>query len=88
MRYGDLTYQEVAERIAAGWLALVPAGCTEQQGPHLPVDFDTWFAETLLLAASDAAAADYGVGSLVLPPLPLVRLRNIGPSARATLICR
>jgi creatinine amidohydrolase len=70
MRYGDLTYQEIAERIAAGWLALVPTGCTEQQGPHLPVDFDTWFAETLLLAASDAAARDYGIGSLVLPALP------------------
>ena len=70
MKYGDLTYQEIAERIAGGWLALVPTGCTEQQGPHLPVDFDTWFAETLLLAASDAAAEDYGVGSLVLPALP------------------
>ena len=60
MRYGDLTYQEIAERIANGWLALVPTGCTEQQGPHLPVDFDTWFAETLLLAASDAAARTMG----------------------------
>lgn len=70
MRYGDLTYQDIAERVAAGWLALVPTGCTEQQGPHLPVDFDTWFAETLLLAASRAAAQDYGVGSLVLPALP------------------
>lgn len=70
MRYGDLTYPEIAERVAAGWLALVPTGCTEQQGPHLPVDFDTWFAETLLVAASDAAAAVYGIGSLVLPALP------------------
>jgi creatinine amidohydrolase len=70
MRYGDLTYQEIAERIAAGWLALVPTGCTEQQGPHLPVDFDTWFAETLLLAASETAARRYEVESLVLPALP------------------
>jgi creatinine amidohydrolase/Fe(II)-dependent formamide hydrolase-like protein len=70
MRYGDLTYPEIAERIAAGWLALLPTGCTEQKGPHLPVDFDTWFAETLLVAASDAAAAVYGIGSLVLPALP------------------
>jgi len=70
MKYGDLTYQEIAERIAAGWLALVPTGCTEQQGPHLPVDFDSWFAETLLLAASDVAAREYGTQSLVLPALP------------------
>jgi len=69
MKYGDLTYQEIAERIAAGGLALVPTGCTEQQGPHLPVDFDTWFAETLLLAASEAAQR-HGVASLVLPALP------------------
>jgi hypothetical protein len=34
---------------------LVPSGYTEQQGPHLPVDFGTWFAETHLLAASDEA---------------------------------
>src|SRR5215469_16766762 len=71
MKYGDLTYQEIAERIAAGWLALVPAGCTEQQGPHLPVDFDTWFAEKLLLSASEEMARQYGVESLVLPALPL-----------------
>jgi creatinine amidohydrolase len=70
LKYGDLTYQEIHDRITAGWLALVPTGCTEQQGPHLPVDFDTWFAETLLVAASDEAAKDYGVESLVLPALP------------------
>jgi creatinine amidohydrolase len=70
MRYGDLTYQEIADRVVAGWLALAPMGCTEQQGLHLPVDFDTWFAETLLLAASEEAARQYGVKSLVLPVLP------------------
>ena len=40
MRFGDLAYQEIRERAEAGWLAGVPTGCTEQQGPHLPVDFD------------------------------------------------
>jgi len=70
VKYGDLTYQEIAERVAAGWLALVPTGCTEQQGPHLPVDHDAWFAETLMQAASDLAAREYGVQSLVLPALP------------------
>jgi creatinine amidohydrolase len=70
MKYGDLTYEELQHGISAGWLALVPTGCTEQQGPHLPVDFDTWFAETLLWAASEEAAKRYGVESLVLPALP------------------
>ena len=70
MRYGDLTYEEIRERASQGWLAIVPTGCTEQQGPHLPVDFDTWFAEQVCSAASDRAASDHGVRSLVLPAIP------------------
>ena len=70
MRFGDLTFQEIRERAEAGWMAVVPTGCTEQQGPHLPVDFDTWFAETVCLAAARQAAEKYGVNALVLPALP------------------
>ena len=70
MRYGDLTYEEIRERADQGCLAIVPTGCTEQQGPHLPVDFDTWFVEQLCDAASDRAARDHGVRSLVLPAIP------------------
>jgi creatinine amidohydrolase len=70
MRFGDLTYLEIRERAAAGWLAVVPTGCTEQQGPHLPVDFDTWLAETVTLAAAARAAELYGVHALVLPVMP------------------
>ena len=70
MRFGDLTFQEIRERAEAGWMAVVPTGCTEQQGPHLPVDFDTWFVETVCLAAARQAAEKYGVNALVLPALP------------------
>ena len=70
MRYGDLTYEQIRDSASRGWLAIVPTGCTEQQGPHLPVDFDTWFAEHLCAAASDRAARDYHVQSLVLPTFP------------------
>ena len=70
MRYGDLTYEQIRDSASRGWLAIVPTGCTEQQGPHLPVDFDTWFAENLCSAASDRAARDYQVQSLVLPTFP------------------
>jgi creatinine amidohydrolase len=70
MRYGDLTYLEIRERAAAGWLAVVPTGCTEQQGPHLPVDVDTWLAERVCLAGAQRAAERHGVYSLVAPPLP------------------
>jgi hypothetical protein len=55
VRYGDLTYREVARLATSGAVAIVPLGCTEQQGPHLPVDFDTWFAEALMTAASEKA---------------------------------
>ena len=70
MRYGDLTYEEIRKRAQQGWLVIVPTGCTEQQGPHLPVDFDTWFTEQVCLAASEKAAEDYNVRSLVLPTIP------------------
>lgn len=69
MRYGELTYEEIAAYATAGAVAVVPAGCTEQQGPHLPVDVDSWFAESLMVAAAERAAAS-GVQALVLPVLP------------------
>lgn len=69
MRFGELTYEEIAAYAAAGALAVVPTGCTEQQGPHLPVDVDSWFAEALMVAAAAQAAAS-GVQALVLPALP------------------
>lgn len=70
MRYGDLTYEEISECALQDWLAIVPTGCTEQQGPHLAVDFDTWFVEQVCNAASERASQEHGVQSLVLPPIP------------------
>ncbi|MEW6404483.1 MAG: creatininase family protein [Chloroflexota bacterium] len=70
MRFGELTFREIRERADSGWLAVVPTGCTEQQGPHLPVDFDTWFVETVCLAAAKQAAEKYSVNALVLPAIP------------------
>jgi len=70
MRYGDLTYEEIRERAQQGWLAIIPTGCTEQQGPHLPVDFDTWFVEQVCSAASKKAESYFGIHSLVLPVMP------------------
>lgn len=70
MRFGDLTFQEIQSRAREGWLAIVPTGCTEQQGPHLTVDFDTWFAETVCLTAAQQLAEECGSKALVLPTLP------------------
>src|SRR5258707_1078326 len=36
MRFGDCTYQEIAALAGQGAVAVVPPGCTEQQGPRLP----------------------------------------------------
>ncbi len=70
VRFADLTYLEIRRRAEAGWLAVVPTGCTEQQGPHLPVAFDTWFAETLCEAAGERATQGHATPSLVLPAIP------------------
>ena len=71
MRYGSFTYQEIAGLAADGAVALLPLGCTEQQGPHLPVDFDSWFTEELTMEAAGRARADYGVSVVVLPVIPI-----------------
>src|SRR5258708_16360085 len=71
MRFGECTYQEVAGFASGGGVAVVPVGCTEQQGPHLPVDFDSWFAEALVAAAAGQAEEEHGLRVLVLPVLPL-----------------
>jgi len=70
VQFGDLTYREIRQHADGGCLALVPTGCTEQQGPHLPVSFDSWLVETIARAAADEAARSYGTCVLVLPTLP------------------
>ena len=70
MKYGGLTYEEIRDTAHQDCLAIVPTGCTEQQGPHLPVDFDTWFADHVCTAASEKAEPRPGVQSLVLPTVP------------------
>ena len=65
VRFGNLAYPEIRERARDGWIAVVPTGCMEQQGPHLPVDFDTWFAEALCVAAAERAGERYGSRALV-----------------------
>jgi creatinine amidohydrolase len=64
VRFVDLTYPEIADAVARGAIAVVPTGCTEQQGPHLGVGFDSWFAEEIAVAAAERMDA------LVLPALP------------------
>jgi creatinine amidohydrolase len=70
LRFDQLTFREIRERTDSGWFAVVPTGCTEQQGPHLPVNFDTWFAEKTCLAAVREVAEKYDVHGIVLPAMP------------------
>jgi creatinine amidohydrolase len=69
-RFGDFTFQEIQRRADEGWLAVVPTGCTEQQGPHLPVDFDTWFVESVCLAGARRGRERYELKALILPAMP------------------
>ncbi len=69
IQFGELTFQEIRERATSDWLVILPTGCIEQQGPHLSVDFDTWFVETVCVAAAKRAA-EHGVNSLILPVTP------------------
>lgn len=69
-QFTDHTYLEIREKIQKGWHAVLPTGCTEQQGPHLPVDFDTKFAHRVASEAAAACSESYDVNHLVLPPLP------------------
>ncbi|MHC4982146.1 MAG: creatininase family protein [Planctomycetota bacterium] len=70
MRFGDLTYEEIKRLAESGALAVIPTGCTEQQGPHLTVDSDTWFAETVCVCGAERAKAVYGLDAVVLPACP------------------
>lgn len=71
-QYGKLTHPEIHDRASERYIAIVPTGCNVLQGLHLPVDFDTWFAERLMWAASVRARREYGIKALVLPALPFV----------------
>jgi creatinine amidohydrolase len=55
--------EEIGEAAAAGAVAVLPVGATEQHGAHLPTGTDT------LLAAHVAETAAELTGDVVLPPL-------------------
>ncbi|WP_410769474.1 creatininase family protein [Fontibacillus sp. BL9] len=68
--YGNLTYLEIKEKAKQDYIVIIPTGCTEQQGPHTTVDFDTWFAETLMVEATKEANRIHNFKGLVLPTMP------------------
>lgn len=63
-----MTREEAKRQAAAGAIALLPTGATEQHGPHLPVGTDTYAVETICRTAA-AQVADR-VPVVVTPTLP------------------
>jgi creatinine amidohydrolase len=64
VHWAAITSDEVGEAAAAGAIAVLPVGATEQHGPHLAAGTDT------LLADHVASAAAESTGDIVLPALP------------------
>ena len=63
---GLATTQEMAERLAAPRVALLPVGATEQHGPNLGMAVDYRIAEELAMRVAE----ELDGGAVVVPPLP------------------
>jgi creatinine amidohydrolase len=70
MRYTDLTYEELRDLVPQVRAVFIPLGCTEQQGPHLPTDFDTWMITRLCQDIAERLQQEHGELVLVMPTLP------------------
>ena len=70
MRYAGLTYEELRDLAPQVRAVFIPLGCTEQQGPHLPTDFDTWMIARLCEDIAESLQSDHGELVLVMPALP------------------
>jgi creatinine amidohydrolase len=64
-RYNRLTWAEMNEAIAMQKVVLLPTGSTEQHGRHLPLDVDTFLAESVCLEVGRRLPEQV----LVLPPV-------------------
>lgn len=62
------TWPEAAEVLGPKTVAILPIGCTEPHGPHLPLDTDVTIAVAQSKRAVERLKAD-GVTAVLLPPL-------------------
>ncbi len=67
--YADLTSPEIAEAAKPDAIVVLPTGCTEQQGPHLAVDVDSFLITSFVSEAAKLAGQE-GIMVYVLPTLP------------------
>jgi creatinine amidohydrolase/Fe(II)-dependent formamide hydrolase-like protein len=64
--WGQLTWPQIDRYLKSVDIALLPVGATEQHGPHLPLDTDTYDAEYLARKVAEACTAPR---PLVLPAI-------------------
>jgi creatinine amidohydrolase len=64
--YAENAWPDIQRAAEEDYIVVVPLGCTEQHGPHLPLDCDTGAP----LEAIELARERHGVKALSLPPLP------------------
>jgi creatinine amidohydrolase/Fe(II)-dependent formamide hydrolase-like protein len=62
-----MTWEEARDRFRAAEIALLPVGSTEQHGPHLVLDTDTFDAEYLAIEAAKRVSRPRPI---VLPTIP------------------
>ena len=70
MNFAGLSYEQIREYASDFAIVFVPLGCTEQQGPHLPVDFDTLMISAMAQAIAERVESLGERAVLVLPALP------------------
>ena len=51
--YGKMTWPEIKAAAAQGRVALLPTGCIEDHGPHLPLDVDVLLPTTICERAAE-----------------------------------
>jgi creatinine amidohydrolase len=66
--WAKCTWQDVRYAISSKTVALLPIGCTEPHGPHLPLDTDVTIAQAQARRAVEIFA-EAGVHAMVLPPI-------------------
>src|SRR5688572_14785745 len=68
MEFSKLTWPEAAGVMGESTVALLPIGCTEPHGPHLPLDTDVTIAVAQARRAAELLVED-GVQAVVLPSI-------------------
>jgi len=65
---GECTWVDVKKYLEQSDLVLLPVGSTEQHGPHLPLDTDTYDAVWICKRVAEVLKEE-GIGVMICPPL-------------------